>query len=126
MLFCSELLVRRVAGMPWNSTVNAPVRWRHGPITVPEATPSSTPGLSPLLIGIVVPRLCAGPPMMRIVGQLGMAIAPIAMFGYGMGSGDGAAGVMQTSGKAMSVPMSWQLANMGRLLNRSGSARRAS
>jgi hypothetical protein len=50
--------------------------------------------------------------MTRMVGQLGMAIGPIAMLGYGTGMGDGAAGVMQTSGKPMSVPISWQLANI--------------
>ncbi|MDT4843996.1 hypothetical protein FQZ97_779350 [compost metagenome] len=81
MLFCSELLVRRVAGMLFSSTVKAPVRWRLGPMTVPDATPSNTPGLSPLVMGMTVPRLWAGVHMNRIVGQFGMAIGPIAMFG---------------------------------------------
>src|SRR5688572_32138917 len=77
----------RVAGMPLSSTVNAPVTCRDGPMTVPEATPMFTPELSPLVMGMVVPRLCAGMHMKRIVGQFGMAIGPMAMLGYGMGTG---------------------------------------
>jgi len=101
--FCSETLVKRVAGMPFNKQVNAPVTFRWGPITVPEATPSAKPELSPLVIGVVVPMLCAGMPEISTSTILGTAIAEIAMFGYGTGTGAGAggAGVKQTSGNAM-------------------------
>ena len=70
-----------MAGIPRKRTVNAPVKWRLGPMTVPDATPVATPGLSPFVMGMVVPKLCAGIPMIRIVGQLGMAIGPIAILG---------------------------------------------
>jgi hypothetical protein len=52
----------RVQGVPFSSTVNAPVMWREGPITVCDTTPISTPALSPLVIGVVVAMLCAGVP----------------------------------------------------------------
>lgn len=81
VLFCNEALVNLVAGMPLKSTVNAPVKCRLGPMTVPDATPMLMPALSPFVMGIVVPMLCAGPPMMRILGQLGMAMGPAAMLG---------------------------------------------
>jgi hypothetical protein len=81
VLFCSATLVILVAGMPKNNTVNAPVKWRLGPITVADATPVAKPALSPLVMGIVVPILCAGMPMIKIVGQFGIAIGPIAMLG---------------------------------------------
>lgn len=105
----------RVAGIPKNKTVNAPVKWRLGPITVADATPVAKPALSPLVMGMVVPMLCAGIPMIKMVGQLGMAIGPIAILGYGIGigAGDGGTGVRQTSGNPMSMPIIWQFANMG-------------
>src|SRR5690606_8458451 len=93
VLFCSDTLVMRVAGRPLSSTVKAPVRWRLGPITMPEATPVATPALSPLVMGMVVPMLCAGAPAKRIVGTLGTAIGPAAMLGYGIGTGPAGDGV---------------------------------
>ena len=83
-------------------------------MTVPDATPVARPGLSPFVMGMVVPMLCAGMPMISIVGQLGIAMGPIAILGYGMGIGAGAggAGVRHTSGNPISVPIIWQFANM--------------
>jgi hypothetical protein len=79
--FCSDIEVSRVAGIPENSTVNAPVRCRDGPMTVPDATPMDTPALSPFVSGIVVPRLCAGIAMIITVIWLGIAVGPMAMLG---------------------------------------------
>ena len=80
-VFCSDIEVSRVAGIPENSTVNAPVRCRDGPMTVPDATPMDTPALSPFVSGIVVPRLCAGIAMIITVIWLGIAVGPMAMLG---------------------------------------------
>ncbi len=60
VLFCRDMLLKRVAGMPPTKVVNEAVRCREGPITMPEATPMATPALSPLVSGTVVPMLCAG------------------------------------------------------------------
>lgn len=57
MLFWSEALVIRDAGIPPMRHVNAPVRCRDGPMTVPDATPMLTPALSPLVIVTEVERL---------------------------------------------------------------------
>ena len=66
------MLVKRVAGAPLSNTVNAPVKCREGPITVPDATPSATPALSPLVMGIVVAMLWAGIPIIKIFGIFGI------------------------------------------------------
>ena len=58
--FCNDVLVTRVAGMPPTRHVKPPVRCREGPITIPDATPVASPALSPLVMGIEVPRLWAG------------------------------------------------------------------
>ena len=76
-----ETLVSRVAGMPFISTVKAPVTWRCGPITVPEATPIDTPALSPLVIGMLVPMLWLGMHIVMIVGTKPSAIGASAMLG---------------------------------------------
>ena len=55
VLFWSDMLVSRVAGMTPEKTLKEPRRWRSGPITMPEATPMATPALSPLVIGTTVP-----------------------------------------------------------------------
>src|SRR4051812_1478722 len=114
--FCSDALVRRVAGMPWTITVNAPVRWRDGPITMPDATPVATPALSPLLSGVDVPRLWAGVPPNSTLVTFGTAVGPIAMFGYGIGTGPAGDGVRHTSGNAKSWPPICEFANMSVLL----------
>src|SRR4051812_5546352 len=103
--FWRLVLVRRLAGAPTMMQVKAPVRCREGPITVPEATPIATPALSPLVIGMVVARLCAGAPRIRHLTWLGIAVGPMAMFGYGMGIGPAGDGVRQTSG----TPRSWPI-----------------
>ena len=72
-----------------------------------DTTPPSTPGWSPKVMGVVVAMLCAGIAMNRMFQALGMAMGPRAMFGNGMGTG-----VLHTSGKARSIPISWQLANI--------------
>ena len=71
----------RVAGEPFNNTENAPDRWRDGPITVAEATPPATPGLSPLVNGIIVAMLCAGAPTNNILNAFGIAVCADAKFG---------------------------------------------
>src|SRR5579859_2568006 len=105
VLFCIDMLVSRVAGMPFSRTVNAPVMCRAGPITHPDATPVATPALSPFDRGIVVDMLWAGAHSKRIVYAAGTPIGAIAMFGYGMGTTAGPAGVRQTSGNPMSMPI---------------------
>ncbi|MCY1220315.1 hypothetical protein D9M72_323250 [compost metagenome] len=79
--FCTARLVMRVQGVPLSSTVNAPVMWRDGPITVCDTTPMSTPALSPLVIGVVVAMLCTGVPPYRMFQALGRAVGPSAMLG---------------------------------------------
>src|SRR5689334_6679447 len=91
--FCKAMLVNRVAGRPPTSTVNAAVRWRSGPITMPDATPSTTPGLSPFERGTTVPMLCAGVHMNITLYAAGTPIGPKATFGYGIGTGPAGVGV---------------------------------
>jgi hypothetical protein len=77
-------------------------------MTVPDATPMETPALSPLVMGIMVPRLCAGIHIIKVFLHTvpGFAIGPIAILGYGTGiGGAGGAGVRHTSGNAISVPI---------------------
>ena len=45
VLFWRDILVILVAGMPPARTVKDAVRFRLGPVTVPEATPEAAPGL---------------------------------------------------------------------------------
>src|SRR5664279_2278820 len=99
-------LVKRVAGAPPMTTVNAAVTWRAGPITVPEATPVATPALSPLDIGTVDASVCTGAPSMRTLYAAPNAVGPVATLGYGTGTGAGAggAGVRHTSGNPVSMP----------------------
>jgi hypothetical protein len=66
--FWSDMLVILVAGIPTTRTVKAAVKCLCGPMTVPEATPIETPGLSPLVKGIVVAMLWTGIAMMRTLG----------------------------------------------------------
>src|SRR3546814_10424064 len=54
--FCTARLVSRVAGMHLNSTLGTQVMWRDGPMTEGEISPRARPGLSPLVMGIVVSR----------------------------------------------------------------------
>ena len=58
----------------------------------------------PKVMGMIDPWLSAGMQLSRMVGQKGEAMAFIAMFGYGMGTGEGTAGVRQTSGNPMFIP----------------------
>jgi hypothetical protein len=114
--FCMAVSSNLVAGIPPCITLVDPFRFLAGPIKVPDATPPATPASSPLLIGIVVPRLCTG--IIRIncfstvVG--GSAIGNIAILGYGMGTGDGegGAGVRHVSGIPISCPAAEQFANI--------------
>ena len=79
--FCKDALVTRVAGMPPTRHVKAPVRCREGPMTVPDATPVATPELSPLVMGIVVPRLWAGAHMKSTLGTIFTPMGPAVIFG---------------------------------------------
>jgi hypothetical protein len=60
VLFCNAMLVILVTGMPPIKQVNAAVIFRFGPITVPDARPPLTPGLSPFVMGTIEFMLCAG------------------------------------------------------------------
>src|SRR3546814_7218361 len=95
--FCTARLVSRVAGMHLNSTLGTQVMWRDGPMAEGEISPRARPGLSPLVMGIVVSRLCAGMPINRIFQAFGMPMGPSAKLGYGIGNRAG--GVLQRSGK---------------------------
>ncbi|CDL80712.1 hypothetical protein XSR1_10175 [Xenorhabdus szentirmaii DSM 16338] len=79
--FCVVQLDNRVAGVPLIKTELAPVVWREGPMTVPEATPKLTPELSPVVWGMVVAKLCAGQPMKRIFMALLTPAVAWAMLG---------------------------------------------
>jgi hypothetical protein len=57
VMFCIVTLFIRVAGIPPTRTVFAPVRWREGPMTVPDATPPAIPALLPFVSGTTVRRL---------------------------------------------------------------------
>src|SRR5690606_10324019 len=81
VLFCRETLVIRDAGAPPIRHVNAPVRWREGPMTTPEATPMLTPALSPLVNGTLVLRLCAGAHEISTLYAAGTPIGPLARLG---------------------------------------------
>lgn len=72
-----------VAGSPPVNTFIDPMVLRAGPIIMPEATPPATPALSPLLIGTVVPMLCAGSIEIRCLSDVvgGSAIGSMAMLG---------------------------------------------
>ena len=50
-------------------------------MTMPDATPRPTPALSPLVMGVIVPRLWAGIAMIITVIWLGIAVGPIAILG---------------------------------------------
>jgi hypothetical protein len=109
-----DIIVNRVAGLPPIMTLDADVDGLAFPITIPDATPVPTPALSPLVIGMVVPWLCAGALQMRTLYAAETPIALWAMFGYGMGTGagEGGAGVRHVSGNPLHIPPAWVLANM--------------
>src|SRR5690606_13012956 len=54
--FCTARLVKRVAGMHLNNTLGTQVMCREGPMTDGDIKPNAKPGLSPLVMGIVVNR----------------------------------------------------------------------
>src|SRR5512132_1255064 len=104
------MLVSRVSGAPPTMHVNAAVRRGDGPITMPDATPSMTPVLSPLVITTVENMLCAGAQNISTLYTAGTVIGPSARLGYGIGTAAG--GVMHTSGKPRSTPIICVLANI--------------
>ncbi len=70
--------------MPPYNTFVLPIRWREGPIIMPDMTPPGIqPASSPLLKGMLVIRLCAGmnwiSTFMQAVG--GIAIMSCAILG---------------------------------------------
>jgi hypothetical protein len=115
--FWSDMLVSFVAGVPPTSTLKAAVRCLHGPMTVPEATPIDTPALSPLVMGMVVAILCTGIHIMRTLNWEGTAVGPIAMLGYGIGTGPTGEGVRHTSGNPKSIPPICVFTNISILLS---------
>src|SRR5690606_30149454 len=89
------------------------------PIIVPDATPVTTPRLSPFVCGVTVAMLCAGAKTMSTFACAGTAVGPAAMSGLGVGTGAGAggAGVRHTSGNAVSTPIICVFANISLLLS---------
>src|SRR5580692_3591133 len=73
VLFCAVTLVSRVHGLPPTRTVNAAVLWLASFMTVPEAMPVDTPGLSPFENAGPLPVLCAGAYMKRTVATMPLA-----------------------------------------------------
>jgi hypothetical protein len=75
-------------------------------MTIFEATPNSTPGVSPMLIGFTVVRLWAGMHIRNTLNWLTIAVTNKVRFGYGIVIGTGpsgvGSGVTQGSGKAES------------------------
>ena len=110
--FVMVIDVKRVAGMPPTSAVNAAVTCREGPMTMPDATPIATPGLSPFVMGTVVDMLCAGAHMNSTLYAAGIPIGCIEILGYGMGTGPAGVGVKQTSGAPVDIPIICVFANM--------------
>jgi hypothetical protein len=53
-------------------------------MTIPEATPNSTPGVSPMLIGFTVVRLWAGMHIRNTLNWLTIAVTNKVRFGYGL------------------------------------------
>ncbi|KGC27208.1 hypothetical protein DO62_6113 [Burkholderia pseudomallei] len=80
-LFGRLVSVRRVSGAPWIITLLEPFACRDGPDTVPEATPPIDPPSSLCVTGMIVFRLWAGPPLIRMFGTFGTASGLFAMFG---------------------------------------------
>jgi hypothetical protein len=64
-----------------------------GPMTIFEATPNSTPGVSPVLIGVTVATLWAGMHMRNTLNWFTIAVTNKVKFGYGMVTGTGPSGV---------------------------------
>ena len=65
-------------------------------------------------MGMDVLMLCAGVPINKTVYAAGVPIGPMATLGYGIGigEGEGGAGVRQTSGNPISVPIICVFANI--------------
>src|SRR5690606_11578137 len=102
--------VKRVVGAQRFKYVNAPVRGDDGPMTRWEVTPVPRPALSPLVIGVIVNKLCTGAKQCRMLKHTGTAGGPNAMSGYGTGISAG--GVRQTSGNPKSTPIIWVFVNI--------------
>src|ERR1700679_718719 len=100
MLFPVVGQVTVIAGIPWRITLGLPI------VNIPICMNIgfATPGWSPRVMGMMDPWLSAGTMESRMVGQKGVAIACMPMFGYGTGIGAGTAGVRHTSGKPMFIP----------------------
>ena len=101
--FCPVIDVNRAAGLPPKKVAVLPIKNFVGPMIPPEIIPPATPGWSPLLIGISVPTVWAGPPEINtfMAPVDGLAVAPIEIFGYGSGTTAGPTGVLHTSGMPM-------------------------
>lgn len=81
MPFCLLGEVSLMAGAPPMNRLAEPMAAAFGPIIRFEATPSSTPALSPLERGTCVVRLCAGIPSSITLVWVGTAVLESAMFG---------------------------------------------
>ena len=114
VMFCMAVLKALVAGMPPVNTFMLPMVFRAGPMMIPEATPPAAPGVSPMDVGIVVPRLWAGIMEIKFFKEVvgGRAMGKRAVLGYGIGTGPAGVGVRQTSGNPKSMPAREQFANM--------------
>jgi len=103
---CPVKLVIRWAGAPSIKTVKLPRMNSVGPITSPDATPMFTPALSPFDSGIMDIWLSEGIASVRTVRavEAGLAVAPVEILGYGIGTGPTGVGVRHTSGIPSCIP----------------------
>ena len=81
MPFCPVGFNILVTGKPPYKTFILPIKCLHGPITMPDIGFIMTPPLSPLLMGVIVIRLCAGIASISTFTCDGIAVIGKAMFG---------------------------------------------
>jgi len=81
--FCIAGLSHLVEGVPPVKTLTLPIRFRAGPMMIPDITPPFTPALSPMVMGIMVVMLCAGIMEIRCFSDAvgGIAIGNCPMLG---------------------------------------------
>ena len=103
-----------VEGIPPLINRTLPIKFREGPINMPDITPPMTPPKSPKVMGTVAAIFCEGIHIIKCLGFGGIAMGFIPMLGYGIGIGPigGGGGVKHTSGIAKSIPIIEQFKNI--------------